>query len=140
MPLDTGRSKNKYFLPGMSLRILVKVAQGALVLVSVASAVTPIAEVAWGKKQPPLPSPVERHVYDWDSPAPTQKSQVSCNIHLKENREKKGKTQLTEKASSQISGKGREKGFSCAGLPTGVCTDNCPSEHGSVYTHPPCCA
>lgn len=47
MPLDMGRSKEKYFLPGMSVRILVKVAQRALVLVSVASAVTPIAEVAW---------------------------------------------------------------------------------------------
>ena len=48
MPLDLGRSKEKYFLPQMSVRISVKVAQRALVLVSMASAVTPMAEVAWG--------------------------------------------------------------------------------------------
>lgn len=54
---------------------------------------------------------------------PTQKSQVSCNIHLKGNREKEGKkTQLTEKEGRQISGKGREKGCFV-----------CWAAHGGVY-------
>lgn len=82
----------------------------------------------------------ERDVYGWDSPAPTPKSQVSCSVDLKENREKESKTQLNKKASTQISGKGKEKGVSCAGQPIGVCTDNGSSEHGSAYTHPACCA
>ena len=77
---------------------------------------------------------MERDVYGWDATAPTQKKQVSCDIHLKENREKEGKTQLTRKKGNQISGKGREKGVSRTGQPTWVCKDNCSSEHGSVYT------
>lgn len=46
MPLDMWRFKKKCILAGMSVRVSVKVAQTALVLVSVASAVTPMAEVA----------------------------------------------------------------------------------------------
>lgn len=46
MHLELGRSKKKYCLPGMSVRT--SVAQRALVLVSMASAVTHIAEAAWG--------------------------------------------------------------------------------------------
>lgn len=37
---------------------------------------------------------------------------ASCNIHLKQMREKEGKPQLTKKGSnSQIPGKGREEGI-----------------------------
>lgn len=54
---------------------------------------------------------MERDVHGWASAAPTQESQG--NIHVEQIREKEGKAQRTKKGgSSQIYGKGTEKGIS----------------------------
>ena len=48
------RNKRRCFFPWMSVRILVKEAQRAALLCSVAPAVTPTAGAAWGSEQPLL--------------------------------------------------------------------------------------